>query len=68
MDIFSAPISIKYLIDLTKVLFSLIDSGFKSGSCSIFFRLCANKSTLIKEIYHGESYSQLSHADSLHLY
>ena len=66
-----APIPIKSLPEVTKVLRSLIAPIIKKGDCSdackFVARHCANGSSKIKGIYFDQLYSPVAHADSFRI-
>ena len=71
VSLISAPIPIKPLPEVTKVLRSLIASSIKEGDCSDAWksvaRHCANGSSQIKGIDFDQSYSPVAHAESLRI-
>ena len=70
-SLFLAPILIKSLPKVTKVLVSLIAYGIKEGDCfdawKFVARNCANGSSYIYSVYFDQSYSPVAHADSLRI-
>ena len=64
----SAPIPIKSLPEVKKILRSLIATSIKEGGYSdawdFFARHCANGISHIKGIYFDQSYSPVAHSDS----
>ena len=66
-----APIPIKSLPEVTKVLHSLIGPSIKEGECSGAWKCislhCSNGSSQIKGIDFDQSYSPVAHADSFRI-
>ena len=60
MNLLYAPFPIKFLPEVTTVIFYLaetfINTGSLSNGCIFVARLCANRITKIKVIYYDESF------------